>query len=290
MADAAGKLVEQLWKIYRRPERPDPWQDGGNLPWNDPDFSARMLREHLDQSHGAASRTEAERAWQLEWLQQHLSLQSGTQVFDVTCGPGLYAVALAQRGCQVLGVDFGPASIAYARDLARSVGVDDHCHFIEQDVRTLSMPESRFEVALFLYGQLAVFPRQEAARLLAGIYQSLKPGGQLVVELLDPARIDKQHSTWWFTDHQGLWGDGPFLHLGERFWDDDTQVATERFSIVHLETGQLDEIILSDQAYTAEGFTEMLRAAGFSKVAVYPCWDQGPIYDGEEWIVYIATR
>ena len=58
-------FARALWRIYRRPEAAL-WQDGGNLPWNDPAFSARMLREHLDESHGAASRQAAERAAQLE--------------------------------------------------------------------------------------------------------------------------------------------------------------------------------------------------------------------------------
>ena len=56
------KLSEALWQIYRRPERPSPWRiHDGNLPWDDPAFSERMLREHLDESHGAATRQTAER-------------------------------------------------------------------------------------------------------------------------------------------------------------------------------------------------------------------------------------
>jgi hypothetical protein len=62
-------LSEALWRIYRRGVRPSPWQrHGGNLPWDDPAFSARMLREHLDETHGAASRQTAERELQIDWL------------------------------------------------------------------------------------------------------------------------------------------------------------------------------------------------------------------------------
>ena len=52
-ANVNRHLGDALWRIYRRPERPQAWVGGGNLPWNDPAFSARMLREHLDESHGA---------------------------------------------------------------------------------------------------------------------------------------------------------------------------------------------------------------------------------------------
>jgi SAM-dependent methyltransferase len=155
-----------LWRIYNRPDPSPLWQNGGNLPWNDPDFSARMLREHLDESHGAASRQAAERAAQLDWLWAALRLEPGSVVLDLTCGPGLYAVPLAERGCRVTGVDFGPASIAYARQLASAAGVDDRCTFIEQDVRLYEPPAGQFDAVLFLYGQLAVFPPEDAAALL----------------------------------------------------------------------------------------------------------------------------
>lgn len=64
----AKAFADALRKIYNRPDPPPLWVNGGNLPWNDPEFSARMLREHLDESHGAASRVAAERARQLDWL------------------------------------------------------------------------------------------------------------------------------------------------------------------------------------------------------------------------------
>jgi len=58
-----------VWRIYRRPQPPTPPQDeAANLPWNDPDFSERMLREHLDESHGAASRRPAEISRQVDLL------------------------------------------------------------------------------------------------------------------------------------------------------------------------------------------------------------------------------
>ena len=53
---SAAHLAEALWQIYQRSQPPVPWRDGNNLPWDDPAFSERMLKEHLDQSHGAASR------------------------------------------------------------------------------------------------------------------------------------------------------------------------------------------------------------------------------------------
>ncbi len=288
MAKVNRSLAEALWKIYRRADRPQPWIGGGNLPWDDPVFSRRMLPEHLDQSHGAASRTAAERIRQIDWLWDRLNLAPGRELFDVTCGPGLYAVELARRGCRVTGVDFGPAALAYARNLAAAQGVAGRCQFIEQDVRQMVFPQAKFGAALFLYGQLAVFPQEEAQTLLTQICRSLRPGGRLAVELLDQEKVDKSDSTWWFTDDTGLWGDRPFLHLGERFWDEAEQLSVERYHILHLETGELTEVILCDQTYAVETMVQMMKQAGFETVEVYPAWDGLPLYDAGEWLVYVA--
>lgn len=284
------KLSQALWQIYNRPERPSPWAYGGNLPWDDPDFSARMLREHLDESHGAASRRSAERETQINWLWDKMGLQVGHRVFDVTCGPGLYAVELARRGCHVTGVDFGPASIAYARQLATDQQMTHRCQFVEADVRTIDYSGQDFDAALFLYGQLTVFTRAETEMLLTRIAQSLRPGGKLCVEVLHQDKLDKRNSRWWYTDDTGLWGDAPYLHLGERFWYEEEKLALERFHILHLETGQMDEIQLCDQSYAITEMTQIMRQAGFTAVSVYPAWEGVALYDLEEWVVYIATR
>ena len=290
--DPNRALAAALWKIYRRPNRPEPWLDGGNLPWHEPAFSERMLREHLDDTHGAASRQAAERKLQLDWLWARLKLQPGDHVFDVTCGPGLYAVELARQGCRVTGLDFSPAAIAYARDLARSEGVAARCAFVEQDVRQMgaTFQGAGFDAAILLYGQLAVFPQAEARTLLSCIVGALRPGSRLVVELLDQDRVDRSDSSWWFTDDTGLWDDAPFLHLGERFWDEAEKMSLERYHIVHLETGELSEIVLCDQTYAITAMSEMLQQAGFQSVAVYPGWDDLPLYDAGEWVVYVAEK
>lgn len=284
------KLSDALWQIYRRPLRPEPWSWGGNLPWDDPAFSERMLREHLDEAHGAASRVTEERQLQIDWIWSHLSLTAGMQICDLTCGPGLYAVELARRGCQVLGVDFGPAAVKYAQNLAREANVTEQCTIVQEDIRTVTLPDATYDLVLLIYGQLAVFTKAEAADLLAKAAAALKPGGHLVVELLNQDRVDKTTSNWWFTDNSGLWGDGPFLHLGERFWDDEQELSYERFHILHLDDGEYTEVHLCDQTYAMATMQQMMREAGFHHVDIYPRWDGLPLYDVDEWVVYVAQK
>jgi SAM-dependent methyltransferase len=281
-----------LWRIYQRSTPAVPWRDGANLPWDDPAFSERMLREHLDQSHGAASRQRPELLRQVDWLWERLNLRAGARLLDITCGPGLYAVEFARRGVDVTGIDFSPASIRYARAQAVEQGVAERCRFIQADVRA-ELPRQAgeaYDAATFIYGQLAVFTRDEAAALLAAAARALRPAGRLALELLDFERIDKQPSTWWFSDDAGLWGDAPFLNLGERFWDAEQRASIDRFFVIHLHSGEMEEIGLSDNGYETNEMLGLLQAAGFEQAWAFPAWDGLDLYDAAEWIAYVAQR
>jgi SAM-dependent methyltransferase len=291
MSQPSSKLADALWRIYHRPDPPIPWDlNDGNLPWNDASFSERMLLEHLDQSHGAASRKHEERKEVLDWLWTKLDLEAGDHILDFTCGPGLYAVDLALRGCQVTGIDFSPASIAFARTLAVENKVEDRCLFNEQDVRECVLEPEMFDAALFLYGQMAVFRREEALNLLTKIAASLKPGAKLAVELLNQDRVDKQASRWWYTDEKGLWGGSPYLHLGERYWLEEEQLSVERFYVIDLNTQEMLEVNLSDQTYATGEMIAIFKQAGFTSIDVYKAWENLNLYDRDEWIVYIAQK
>ena len=283
-------LSQALWRIYNRPERPLPFAYGGNLPWDDPEFSKRMLREHLTQDHGAASRKTEEIMAQIDWIWEKIDCKTGQHLLDVTCGPGLYAAEFAQRGMSVTGTDFAPAAIEYARQLAIKKDVADKVNIIETDVRTWRYPSETYDQAILLYGQLSVMTSEEAQTVLNGIAQSLKPGGRLVLELLNQDHVDKKESNWWYTDDDRLWGTAPFLLLGERKWYADELLSMERYYTVHLETGQLDEVILCDQTYSIDKMTSMLLSAGFSHVDTFYDWDNRPLYDAGEWVVYVAEK
>lgn len=284
--EAAGWLAAALQTIYNRAQPAVPWRDGGNLPWDDPQFSERMLEQHLDQNHGAASRRTAEIRGQVQVMVDWLALEAGSHLVDVTCGPGLYAIEFARRGINVTGIDFGPASVRYARELCAGLPVE----IVQGDVRKMDFAGRGFDAAIYLYGQFTVLKPQESLDVLGRIHAALRPGGRLLIEILDDEHVDKKNSSWWFTDQGGLWGDFPFLHLGERTWDEERRAVIERFYVLNLETGEMSYYGLSDQAYTAEMMTQMLEDAGFTGVEVHRAWDGLALKDAPEWCVYVAER
>jgi SAM-dependent methyltransferase len=282
--EAAARLAAALQTIYGRPQPAVPWRDGGNLPWDEPTFSERMLEQHLDQRHGAASRRLPEIRAMVQIMSDWLGLRESSRLLDVTCGPGLYAAEFARRGVAVTGIDFGPASVRYARELCAGLPVEIH----QGDVREMDFAGRGFDAAIYLYGQFTVLKPEESLEVLRRIRAALRPGAPMLLEILDDARIDKKNNAWWYTDEGGLWGDFPYLHLGERTWDEERRAIVERFYILNLDNGYLDSYGLSDQAYNAEMLQDMLTQAGFKNMSIHPAWDNLALNDAPEWCIYVA--
>ena len=104
--------------INRQPS-PVPWAEGDNIPWDEPGFSKRMLREHLRQDHDAASRRSEKIDQHVAWIHDEVLSGHNTKILDLGCGPGLYSSRLAKLGHDCTGIDFSPASITYAQEQAQ---------------------------------------------------------------------------------------------------------------------------------------------------------------------------
>ena len=174
----------QLTDIVKRTPDPEPWSEGEKIPWNDPDFSERMLREHLSQSHDLASRRLEVIEAHVAWIHERVLGRRPARILDLGCGPGLYASRLAQRGHQCIGIDFSPASIRHATEHSAREGLD--CTYVHEDLRQADFGTG-FDLVMFLFGELNVFRPTDAEAILAKASHALAPGGTL---LLEPHRFD----------------------------------------------------------------------------------------------------
>lgn len=150
------------------------WHGAYKIPWDDPDFSRRMLREHLSQDHDMASRRMEWIDKQVAWIHEHLLGGKSSSILDLGCGPGFYSHRLAAREHRCCGIDFGPASIEYAQ---QHNPAPSQCTFVLGDIRhaVLSGP---YDLAMILFGEFNVFAPNEAAAILHKVRTSLHPEGR----------------------------------------------------------------------------------------------------------------
>lgn len=219
-----------------------------------------MLAEHLSQDHDLASRRLEKIEAQTDRLLADLP-PAPARVLDLACGPGLYLSRLASAGYAGVGIDFSPASIDHAR---ASSGNQE---YRLDDLRTADFGTG-FDAVLLLYGQINVFPRDEARSILARARAALEPGGVIVLEPQTYEQVERtgQAGPSWSSHAAGLFSSDPHILLNEAFWDEPSTTATQRFYVIDVATGAVVRHALSTIAYTEIELVEMLDAAGFEDV------------------------
>ncbi len=274
MAEVPGDRIERtgmrtLLDIVNRQPNPAPWSEGDNIPWNEPHFSERMLAEHLSQEHDLASRRSATIDEHVDWIFSELLDGRPARVLDLGCGPGLYVHCLAARGCDCVGIDFSPASIRHAREVAEDRGMA--CRFVHADLKDEAFGDG-FDLVMMVFGQFNVFQRNRAMEILAKAHAALRTGGRLLLELQAAEQIRKGGKVGpsWYSAPSGLFSDRPHVVLQENFWDDEAAASTTRFMVIDAVTGAVSRYALSNEAYTEEELDDALRSVGFGEMRSFP--------------------
>jgi SAM-dependent methyltransferase len=276
--------MQSLIDIVSRSIPPEPWHEGEKIPWNEPGFSARMLREHLSQAHDRASRRAETIDAHVRWIHHALLRGAPARVLDLGCGPGLYTSRLAELGHQCHGIDFGPAAIGYAADQARERGLA--CTYACEDIRTAEFGTD-YDLVMLLFGEFNVFRPADIRHILERAAQALAPAGWLLIEPTDFAavrRIGADSPSWYAAQH-GLFSDQPHICLYECFWDAERFTATERFYIVDAATGAVARYAATTRAYTDDELRALLAECGFRDISIYASLGDAATPDAERFAV-----
>jgi cyclopropane fatty-acyl-phospholipid synthase-like methyltransferase len=97
-------------------------------------------------------------------------------VLDAGCGTGDTAIFLAERGCQVTGIDFIEEAIRRGQGKAAERGLQ--VTFLVKDATTLKDWSERFGTVIDS-GLFHVFSDEDRRRYVEGLATVLKPGGKL---------------------------------------------------------------------------------------------------------------
>lgn len=250
-----------LSEFANRPMPPAAWSEGEKIPWNEPEFSARMLNEHLTQDHDMASR-------KTETIARHVEILSGllpkrpSRILDLGCGPGLYCQRLAAMGHECTGIDISPASIEYAR--RQAIGLQLDINYIHEDIRTAVFPIDQ-DLALVLFGEFNVFTPEDARLILRKTWESLRPGGILAIEpsTYDGIRGLGHSSPFWKAMPSGLFCASPHIWLYEAFWDETMGTTTERHCILSEGDNAVQVYTSSCKAYQEDELKDLVMDCGF---------------------------
>lgn len=276
-----NKLISQHLPIRLSPNE-------SKIPWNDADFSQRMLENHLSQEHDWASRKLAVIERQVDWLCSQLA--PGAKVLDLGCGPGFYTQLLAKRGFCCTGVDFSPASIAYAQQQAQAAGLDIDYQLL--DVRSYR-PTKKFDFIMMTFGELNVFSTADAKSLLKHCANWLTPNGKLLVEVhsFDEVKRQGQAEPSWQRHSQGLFLDAPHLLLTEHAWDEALQTSSTLFWVIE-ENGKVTRFGSRMQAWQDGEYLQLLNECGFNKIQRIDTaeWPSSNTFEGKLYTLMACSK
>jgi SAM-dependent methyltransferase/RimJ/RimL family protein N-acetyltransferase len=206
-------------------------------------FSAEIL---------GAQRSDAD----AEVVARVLSLTPGMRVLDVPCGEGRISGRIAQRGCEVVGVDATDRFLALAREQYPAVA------FHRGDIRSLPY-ESEFDAVVNWFTSFGYFDPDTNDHVLEGFARALLPGGRLLVELHNPWRLMRLLEAGRGTSASVITRDGDLMADRVTYDDSTRRSRTERFIV---RGGHVRELEFSLEQVPAPQLARRLRRAGFSSV------------------------
>ncbi len=193
-----------------------------------------------------------------EFVVEAMGLTAGAQVLDVGCGYGRHAMELAARGFHVVGLDLSTPLLVRGGEEANRRGLT--INFVRGDMRELDF-DAQFDGAYCLFSTFGYFDDETNKKTIANIARALKPGGKVMIEILnrDYVIADLPTRVWWE-------GEGCVVLEEVELNYFSSRIQVNR-SVVFDDGRQLEQEI-SVRAYSLHEVGKLMHAAGFRVLEV----------------------
>jgi SAM-dependent methyltransferase len=217
---------------------------------------------------------------EVELMINLLGLEPGSAVLDLCCGPGRHSLELARRGYAVTGVDRTEKYIEDAREGAAKEKLNTE--FILADMLSFCRPDS-FDTIINMYTAFGYFEDyKDECQVVSNMYQSLKPGGRLLMDMAGKEWIAKVYQKRDWREK-----DGVFV-LEERIPVNNWRYLDNRWIVI--KDGKKEEFMFRLRTYSAVELTDLLKSQGFDNVEIFSDLEGAPYAEKVKRLVAVAVK
>lgn len=223
-----------------------------------PDWARTYFEKGYAQRWGLPPVSSAVRS-QVDGLRRLLQVDSNACVVDIACGHGRHAVAFAERGHYVVGVDFAVALLTRAKQISKQSGVP--AFWVRADMRQLPL-KSRCAGAVIVTDSLGLFEHDDDNEaVLSEAARVLDPSGAVGLKVVNGAPILAA-----FREADREERDGTVVTIS-RALADEPPLMTERITV----TGDRGsgEYVRQQRLYRLDDLRDALHRVGLASVSVF---------------------
>ncbi|MBQ4332653.1 MAG: class I SAM-dependent methyltransferase [Clostridia bacterium] len=208
-------------------------------------------------------------------------------VLDLCCGSGSLSLELADRGCEVIGVDGSADMLAVAREKTAAEGRD--ILFLCQDVRALDLYGTVDGAVCMLDSLSHILHTEDLREIFRRLGLFIAPDGLLIFDVNTPYK------------HAHVLGDNAFVYEREEFvcaWRNRYLPATHEVEMaldffLEEEDGTYTRYtdVVRERAYSLQTWKGLLTEAGFDLLGVYgERRFTAPAEDAQRWVLVAKNR
>ena len=267
-------------------QKPNPFEEGEALFWDDPYISKNMLTYHLDEKTDTASRSGDKIQMTVDFWFEKGYIKPGMTVLDLGCGPGLYAEKLSERGAKVVGIDFSKRSIDYAKEHAKQRGLNIDYRYMD----FFDIEESdTYDAAIQVYGEINVFSPEKRNRLLGIINSALKKDSIFMCDVTTRIHRKKNGcSNYWQVEEDGFWAEGINLVLGKGFDYPEASTWADQYIVIGSNGTTVYRNWFLD--YDLDTITKVMQENGFEATEKWNDLAGAPYHPEGEWIGLLLKK
>ena len=233
-------------------------------------FGEEYLRLYPHRDQGEADRA-------VELVAGLVELTDQDRVLDLACGAGRHLRAMEECGIRSVGLDLSHPLLQRAREAVPETAL------VRADMRYIPFGDDSFSLVSSFFTSFGYFMSpEEDRRVLDEVRRILRPGGHLVLDFLNSARVREG-----LVPHDEREVDGRLVVQERRLVDGGRSVEkTIRMSAIG--SGEEERFIERVRLYDPDELEELLVSAGFSPVCSFGDYQGTPFAAGSPRFILLA--